>query len=245
ASGIFSAPADTIGGIGFGFVSKSVEINALVAADVQSGNAELIANPTIVTVENKTATINITQELPFTTVESTGNTNSLTTEFKEIGTILEVTPKITYDGRIITEISIEQSNVIDTVILPTGPVPVEAKRVAKTTMRMNNGQTVYIAGLRRHDAGHNERKFPILGDIPFLSFFFKSQSTELRDTELLVFLTCNIIEDDFNELTPHEKRQFDLLGGIAEEDINSTKNLLKSYSKDQQRDPIYKWRRPK
>lgn len=244
-AGFAGAPANNIGSVGFGFVSGDLEIGALVTADVQSGNADLIANPTIVTVENKTATINITQEFPFTTVESTGNTNSLTTEFKEIGTILNVTPKITYDSRIITDIAIEQSNIIDTVSLPTGPVPVEAKRLAETTMRMNNGQTVYIAGLRRHDAAHAERKFPVLGDIPFLSFFFKNQRTDLRDTELLVFLTCNIIEDDFNELTPDEKRKFDILGGIAEEDINATKALVNTYGKDQMRDPIYKWRRPK
>ncbi|MFP6583268.1 MAG: secretin N-terminal domain-containing protein, partial [Candidatus Hydrogenedentota bacterium] len=61
------APADVIGGIGFGFVSGAVEVNALVNAEVQSGNAELIANPTIVTLENKVAVINISQEYPYTT----------------------------------------------------------------------------------------------------------------------------------------------------------------------------------
>lgn len=244
-AGVSSAPAGAVGSVGFGFVADNLELGAMVNAQVESGNTEIIANPTIVTVENKAATINITQEYPYRTVRSSGNTETATVEFKEIGTILEVVPKITFDGRIRTDIIAEQSNIVGFVPTNLGDVPIEAKRLAETTMRMNNGQTVYIAGLRRYDTGKIEAKVPILGDIPILGFFFKSQGTDLTNTELLIFLTCNIIEDDFNELTPYEKRKFDRLGGITEDDIDSTPDMLESYGTNQMRDPIYKWRRPK
>lgn len=112
-------------------------------------------------------------------------------------------------------------------------------------MRMDNGQTVYIAGLRRFDEVDTELKVPILGDIPILNIFFKSRITIMENTELMIFLTCNIIPDNFNELSPYQKGRYDTLGGIPLEEINATKKMIKAYGRDQMRDPTYKWRRPK
>ncbi|HIB55104.1 MAG TPA: hypothetical protein EYO39_09990 [Nitrospirales bacterium] len=247
----FSASTNNLAGpatgqVAFGFVDKNIAIGAIIGAEVSSGNAQLLANPTIVTLENKTAIIDITTAFPFLTVTGSGDGPDKTSVgFLDIGTILEVTPKITYDNKIITKIIAEQSNVDGIVILNASEVPRESKRVAETTMRMDNGQTVYIAGLRRFDEVDTELKVPILGDIPILNIFFKSRSTTMSNTELMIFLTCNIIPDNFNELSPYQKDRYDTLGGIPPEEINATKKMIKAYGRDQMRDPTYKWRRPK
>lgn len=232
--------------LGFDFVADNISITSVIAAEVQAGNAELLANPVVMTVENNNATIDIIDEIPYTTVERTDGEVIFTVEFKEVGTRLNVNPKVTFDRRIITQVEAEQSTVSSFLVTAGGETPVVATRKSTTTMRMNNGQTVYIAGLRRYDAVDDDVKTPVLGDIPIVGLFFKNQSRQKRNTELLVFLTCNIVDDDFPELTPYQKENYDRLGGITpEDDMNVTREILKGYYDEPLRDPIYKWRRPK
>ena len=111
---------------------------------------------------------------------------------------------------------------------------------------MKNGQSVYIGGLRSFDSDMSNRKVPILGDIPILNTFFKSQDVSKQHTELLIFLTCNILPDDhFPDLTPFQQEKFDQLGGMPRA-VNGTRDLVRTYTHpEEQRDPIYKWRRAK
>ena len=224
-------------------VDDDVAFGASISALLTSQNAELLANPTIITVENKPAIINITTEFPFQERTQTDRGGQLaSTKFKDVGTILEVTPQVTSDKQIIAAISAKESSVIG---FTADEIPIESKRTASTTLRMNDGQTVMIGGLRRTTDTVTERKVPVLGDIPFLNVFFKSQVTDQANSELLIFLTCNILPTPSPELTPYEKSQFDRLGAMPLRP-NGSKHVVDSYiSPDQMRDPIYKWRRTK
>ncbi len=227
----------------FKVLSGDIDLSAIIAAEVSSRNAELLANPTIVTVENKPAVINITQEFPYQELTQTSEGGSIgTTKFKEIGTILTVTPRVTHDNHIIAAIEAKESTVVG---FTSAEVPIEAKREATTTLRLRDGQTIFIGGMRSYEDRLTVRKTPILGDIPILNFLFSHKRSEQTNTELLIFLTCSVLPDDMPELTPYEKRRFDELGGTPQK-VDGTRALVRSYiHPEDQRDPFYKWKRTK
>lgn len=231
------------GHVGFGIITGDINMSAVLMAQVSSGNATLIANPTVVTIENQTARISISQEIPYTeNSQSAAGGSQTSTKFKEIGTILEVTPRVTHDNHIIVKIDAKQS---DTKSLSVSGVPIEDKREASTTLRLNDGQTVYIGGLRKFDDDLTVRKVPILGDIPILNLLFSNRIVNKESIELLIFLTCNVLADDFPDLTPYQKEQYDLLGGHPLVP-DATRATVRSYiHPEEMRDPIYKWRRSK
>jgi len=228
----------------FGLISDSFNLRATIRARVESTDAELLANPVVVTVENKPATINISREIPYQELTQTSEGGQLaTTKFKDIGTVLKVTPRVTHDDHILVTVDAKQSNTTGESV--TG-VPIESKRQAQTELRMKNGQSIYIGGLRSFDSDKANRKVPVLGDIPVVNTLFKSQDVRSQHTELLIFMTCNILPDDhFPDLTPFQQEKFDQLGAKPRT-VNGTRDLVRTYTHpEEQRDPIYKWRRAK
>ena len=242
--GIFNlgTSSPSAGNVSFGILSGDINMTAVIMGEVSSGNATLLANPTIVTVENQLARISIAREIPYIENSATDAGGSQTTiKFKEVGTVLEVTPRVTHDNHIIVKIDAKQSDTKGEVI----GVPIEDKREASTTLRLNDGQTVYIGGLRKFDDDLTVKKVPILGDIPILNLLFSNRLVTKQSIELLIFMTCNVLADDFPDLTPYQKEQYDLLGGNSMRP-DATRALVRSYAHpEEMRDPFYKWRRSK
>jgi type II secretory pathway component GspD/PulD (secretin) len=228
--------------IGFGFVHNKSLLFGQLQAQITSNDAVLLANPVVVTLENEQAEINITTSYPYTETMLADGIAIATTIFKDIGTILLVTPQITFDNQINIDITAEESTILGANEFGA---PISALRKAKTKMRMDSGQTVYIAGLRRLTTTETQAKVPVLGSIPILGLLFRSTVSDTQNSELMIFLTCSIVGSQFDELTPYQKERYDTLGGIDPNDINGTRDMLKSYGRNQLRDPIYKWKRAK
>ena len=106
--------------------------------------------------------------------------------------------------------------------------------------------TVATGPVTREEVKRVDDKVPILGDIPVVNTLFKSQDVRAQHTELLIFMTCNIMPDDhFPDLTPFQQEKFDELGATPRM-VNGTRDLVRTYTHpEEQRDPIYKWRRAK
>lgn len=227
----------------FGILSKDISLSGVIGAEVQARNAHIVANPSVTTIENKTARISIAEEIPYQELVSTqagGQIN--TTEFKEVGTVLEVTPTVTHDNHIFVDVLVKQS--VTTDLSVTG-VPVEDKREVETTLRVSDGQTVVIGGLRKFQTRDVVRKTPFLGDIPVLGLMFKNTFTAEEITELMVFITCHVVKDELPELTPAEQEQHDRLGGTPATP-DGQRRLFRHIGKPgEMRDPAWKWRRTK
>ncbi|MDK1020275.1 MAG: secretin N-terminal domain-containing protein [Candidatus Hydrogenedentes bacterium] len=236
-------PTNAASQIFFKVLGGDIDLSAIIAAEVTSRNAKLLANPTITTIENKPAIIRIVQEFPYQELTQTSEGGSIgSTKFKEIGTVLEVTPRVTHDNNIIAEIDAKESTVVGFTVTE---VPIEAKRQAQTTLRLADGQTIFIGGMRSFEDRLTVRKTPILGDIPILNLLFTNKRSQQTNTELMIFLTCNVLPDDMPELTPYEKGRFDELGGTPQK-VDGTRVLVESYiHPERQRDPFYKWKRTK
>lgn len=229
--------------LAFQVLSGDINLRAVLAAEVMNGDAELLANPVVVTVENQPARISIAEEIPFQelTQTTTGPPIS-TTEFKEVGTVLEVIPRVTHDNHIIVNLSAKQS---DTKGESVTGVPPEDKREAETTLSVRDGQTIFIGGLRRIDDEKTIRKVPIAGDIPVLSFLFRRSLVVNEIVELLIFLTCNVLGEDIPDLTPYQQDRFDTMGGKPLVPRAQREMLRDFVHTDELRDPFWKWRRTK
>ena len=229
--------------ITFGVLTGDIDLRGLIGAEVSNQNAKLLANPIIVTVENKEAQINITEEIPYQELtQSTTGPPMSTTAFKDVGIVLTVTPRVTHDDHIISDLNVKQSDTKGEV----NNIPVEDKRETQTTLRTRNGQTVFIGGLRRFDDEYQTKKVPVLGDIPIMGVLFKNNIVRKESTELLVFLTCNVLPDELDELGPELQAAHDELEGM-EKAPDSQKTLWQSIAnpKSLKPDPAWKWRRSK
>ncbi len=178
--------------LNFGLLTDNIDWKGAVQLEVRNNNGRLVSNPVVMTVENQPAEISIAQEVPFielTQTQQGGNQTS--TRFKEIGTVLEVTPKVTHDNNIICSVVAKESAINGTF----NGVPIEDKREMSSTMRLADGQTIYIGGLRKNSNTSTVRKIPILGDIPIMGIAFRSNTRDEKINEMLVFLTCSILKD--------------------------------------------------
>ncbi len=226
-----------------GTLSSDWNFRADIAAEVQSRNAEILANPVIVTVENKPAQIQIVQEYPYQELtQSTEGGSVASTEFKPIGVTLEVTPRVTHDNDIIVDVQTKQSSISG--LSETG-VPIEDKREASTTLLTGNGRTIFIGGLRNVSDRLDVSKLPVLGDIPIAKFLFSQNDIEKINTELLVFMTCNVVDKELPELSPEQRTRHDKLDTVPEVP-DSQRALFRSMTHPEEiRDPAWKWRRKK
>ena len=183
--------AVTIAKAGLGFAHIiDLEISALEA----EGEGKVIANPRLITANQKEAHIEQGQERIFTT--SVLGVGSVVTKKAVLG--LTVTPQITPDDRIVMDVFITQDNFVS----PTDPT-INTKQI-ETQVLLENGETVVIGGIYQQDTSTDVAKVPILGDIPLLRNLFRKKTSTDNRTELLIFLTPRIINPALNlgALTP-------------------------------------------
>ena len=232
-------PGPTASQLTFDILSSDINLKGVIGAQVKDNKGRLLANPTIVTVENQPATINISQEIPYEKRDqSMTGPPMVSTAFKDVGTILEVTPRVTHDEHVLVKVMAKQSAVGETT---ASGVPVEIKRETETSLRTKNNQTIFIGGLRGHDTHADVTKVPVLGDVPVVNFLFKHNSVRKQSTELLIFLTCNVLPDEPPELTPEQQAEYDRLEQLPEV-TNSQKELFHTVTHPNEYSPPV-WRR--
>jgi general secretion pathway protein D len=166
----------------------------LFASEAQ---ADVLANPILVTSDNKAASISVTDEIPVAsstlTTNSAAPVTSTSIEFKKVGVKLDIFPKINSDNfvnlKIRQEISSKGSDVtsggITTASFNT--------REVNTEVVLKNNQVLVMGGLMRTDTSQTVEGIPGLMSIPYLGKLFSSESIKNTKTELMIFITPHII----------------------------------------------------
>nr|WP_312551577.1 type IV pilus secretin PilQ [Massilia sp.] len=194
-STLVNLPAAAIGGINapsiaFSLFSSSdnrflnLELSALEA----DGKGKIISSPRVVTEDKMVAVIEQGIELPYQVASSSGATSI---EFKKANLRLEVIPQITPDGNVVLEVDVSKDSKGDET---RAGFAINTQHV-KTKVMVENGGTVVLGGIYQQTERSNESKVPLLGDIPFVGYLFKTQGRESAKTELLVFITPKIVAD--------------------------------------------------
>jgi general secretion pathway protein D len=167
---------------------------AILQAVSTDTNSNILATPSITTLDNEEAYFIVGQEVPIITGSATGtnNTNPFqTVDRQEVGIKLRVTPQVNEGNAVQLVIEQEVSSVSGT----TGVDISINKREIKTTVMTDSGDTVILGGLIDEDVQESVQKVPILGDIPIIGHLFKSTKSTTRKRNLMVFLRATIVRD--------------------------------------------------
>lgn len=189
--GVIAEPI-TLGGITF------TNLNALISAGKINNDFNIISTPQVMTLDNQEAAITVAENRPFQTSQTStlDNVNNIITQYsyRDVGTILKLTPQINEGGMIKLKIFQEFSEV-DEARTGVSTLPVTRKRTTETTVAVRQGQTVVLSGLIGKSSTASVRKVPLLGDIPVLGWLFRFESETERKTNLIVFITPRIVSN--------------------------------------------------
>lgn len=198
ASGI--SQADTSGLLRVGVINNNhFQFDALIHAGQDDVRAKLLANPRVLVLDNELAEIKIVEQIPYQQLtESTEGSGGVgTTEFRDVGVELRVTPHLTRDGLIHLRLNPKFSTAVGSVNIVSGgdtiPQPVVATRETITTALIRDKETVVIGGMKKQDKLQEISKVPFLGDLPLLGGLFRFEGESTVNSELVVFITPHII----------------------------------------------------
>ncbi|MDH1211936.1 type IV pilus secretin PilQ [Pseudomonas chengduensis] len=178
-------------GIGIGFLTDNVTLDLQLSAMEKTGNGEIVSQPKVVTSDKETAKILKGQEIPYPEASSSGAT---ATKFKEAALSLEVTPQITPDNRIIMEVKVNKDSA-DYQRAVAGSAPPINKNEVNAKVLVNDGETIVIGGVFENTQTKATEKVPLLGDLPFVGRVFRRDIVNDNKTELLVFITPRIMNN--------------------------------------------------
>jgi len=188
--------ANPYGKVTFSSTSGKWNMQGLLDFVETNADVRILANPKVLVLNNHTAMIDSVEEIPYKELSETSAGGSIgTVSFKEAGIKLEVTPQITDDGYIIMHVKPEQSVQTGTFTIENSETPVIESRRTDTTLRVKDGQTIIIGGLRKSAPSVVESKVPILGDIPLIGMLFRKIDTDQMESELGIFITPHIYTD--------------------------------------------------
>jgi type IV pilus assembly protein PilQ len=167
-----------------------------LSAAQAEGKGEVVSSPRIVAANQKEVWIEQGTEIPYQEAASSG---AATIQFKKAVLSLRVTPLITPDNRLILDIVVKKDRV-GQVVVTTGGVNVPSIDTSElsTTVFMGDGQTLVLGGILETERRENEKKVPLLGDVPFLGHLFKSTGKVSNKDELLIFVTPKIMREGAN-----------------------------------------------
>jgi MSHA type pilus biogenesis protein MshL len=177
------------------------DFNALLTALSTVGNVNVLSSPTVSTLNNQPAVIRVgTQDVFFTTTTQvdprTGTIvqTAVTPSAINEGIVLDVTPQISDDGIITMNIHPTITERTGQATSPRGDtVPIVDVRETDTVVRIQEGQTVMIAGLISDRQLETVNKVPFLGDVPIVGGLFRRTSKENRKTDLVILMTPRVL----------------------------------------------------
>ncbi|MFH1853983.1 MAG: secretin N-terminal domain-containing protein [Candidatus Omnitrophota bacterium] len=212
------------------------EMTATLSAILSNADTRILARPKVLTLNNETATIELTAETAVASVtttaasEGTSTSTSGSAERITTGITLNVTPQINKDGYI--TMHIEPTVIVPVISRFFSGSGSDAKfvdpqtRSAKTTVMVRDGETVIIGGLISREDTYLFEKIPLLGNLPFFGAAFRYKTTDESDKELLIFITPHIIKEATYALKDISDREQEKPKAVREKEINKALDLI-------------------
>ncbi|KML70570.1 type II secretion system protein GspD [Pectobacterium odoriferum] len=170
----------------------------LMTALSSNSKNDILATPSIVTLDNMEATFNVGQEVPVLAGSQTTSGDNVfqTVERKTVGIKLKVKPQINEGDSVLLEIEQEVSSVADAASSSSTNLGATFNtRTVNNAVLVSSGETVVVGGLLDKSTNESASKVPFLGDIPVLGYLFRSNSQETKKRNLMLFIRPSIIRD--------------------------------------------------
>ncbi len=196
------------GTLSYQIVNAAQEVRALMNLLATEDKIKVIASPSVLVLDNESATIRVGDQQPIsTTVVTEGGVVSSSVQFKDTGVTLQVTPRVNAGGLVILDISQELSDAgaIDDA---TGQRAF-LERSVQSRVALRSGESVVLGGLISENNTRSESGVPFIHKLPVIGFFFGQKVNTVARTELVVVLNATVIEnrDDLREVTKEFRRK--------------------------------------
>ncbi len=199
--GNFSGTTQTLLGTfpGFNFFFNGGDVKAVIDALESITDVKVLSSPQLVVLDNQAAELQVGDEVPVATRQSTSLTDSNAPavneiEFRDTGVILRVKPRINASGLVSMEVEQEVSSVSTTST--TGSLtPTISQRRVTSSIAVNSGQTVVLGGLISETVTDSRSGIPVLSRIPVVGGAFGRTNDSIRRTELIIFITPRVIRN--------------------------------------------------
>jgi len=179
------------------------QFQLILSALQANSTTRLVSNPTIVTLNNTEAFINVGEEYPIPSYQYNATTGTFEVsgfEYKDIGIILKVTPQINAEGFIKLTLAPEVSSTSSSVNFGSAGssafIPIIQTRKALTQVTLKDGNTLGIGGLLSTTDTSSKTNVPLLGRIPVLGHLFRSNDNTGNKQNLLVFITAKTVDPE-------------------------------------------------
>ncbi|KFK91785.1 MULTISPECIES: type II secretion system secretin GspD [unclassified Serratia (in: enterobacteria)] len=207
----FASALSSFNGIAAGFYRGNWAM--LLTALSNSSKNDILATPSIVTLDNMEATFNVGQEVPVLSGSRTTSGDNIfnTVERKTVGIKLKVKPQINEGDSVQLEIEQEVSSVADSASGNNASLgPTFNTRTVNNAVLVGSGETVVVGGLLDKTVNDSASKVPLLGDIPVLGYLFRSNSQQVSKRNLMLFIRPTIIRDrdDFRNASSDKYQAF-------------------------------------
>ncbi len=176
-------------------LTRNFDINTVALLLQTANDARLLANPNVVVADNEQAEWKSVSEIPYQQITQSELGGQIgTTAFKPAGITLRVRPVIAGDGTVEMVVEPEFSRLAG--FTPQENQPIIDTRAAITTVRVANRQTLVLSGLRQRSDTGEFNGIPFLKDVKYVGPLFRSRDTNVRESELIVFLMPEIVNYD-------------------------------------------------
>lgn len=236
ADGVFGFPFAMKDSFALGTLDFS-EFKAVLEMIKSRADTNIISNPRITTLNNNEAIINVGQTLNLPKFErnsSTGKMEITGYDPKDLGIILKVTPHINENDEIVVDLAPQITDLLRyDALTPDIKAPVFSARQAKTQVMVKDGDTIFIGGLIKENDVNTRKKMPFLGDIfgdiPYLGLLFTKKETTKQKTELIFFITVNLMspDKDIKGLPKADKAYVPMYTATQEPDKSAKKHKMK------------------
>jgi len=183
-------------------VFSASDFNIVLSALQTQNNVKLVSNPTIVTLNNTEANINIGEEFPipnYTYNQERGTFEVSGFTYRPIGILLKVTPQVNSQGFIKLTLEPEVSSRAGITSFGGAggaEIPIIATRKSKTQVSLKDGYTMGIGGLIENTSQNGQSKVPVLGTIPGIGRLFRSDTKNVDSRNLLIFITAKTVNPE-------------------------------------------------
>jgi len=181
--------------------------SATASAVMNDSRTHVLQNPQVRVTDGQTAKLRIGTRIPYATgsfLPSLGGTTgtagggfgllaSTQFQYQDVGVNLDITPRMMSNGEVNLHASIEISSLGAPISLGGFSQPTFGQRKIEHDIRLKEGEVNLLGGLIQSTVTHSTSGVPILGDIPFLRYFFSTEHSERAETEVLVMLTPRVI----------------------------------------------------
>ena len=193
--------------------SPQVILNALhTLTDVK-----ILSNPSLVVLDNEQATLEVGDQVPITTgtadVLSAGSTVVNTVDYKDTGIIMHVQPRVNSNGVVLLNIDQEISSVPENTSTSTNLTPTISQRKVKSSISVQSGQIVLLAGLISETQSASRSGVPVLDQLPYIGAAFSTTGKSKVRTELIMLIRPQIIRNGADASMVAEELRSKMRGG--------------------------------